>query len=175
MPRSNLAIRDLIEDVSAIERRIAMMRAAGGTEDSIAFMIERDHNYVREVIRRPHVANLILLLTASIGESLAPAIDDVKEAIEFSASEAFALELRNMRELDTIGSLVEDDSTRIRAKIAAVDVAKDILDRAGKRAPTRIVQAKFSANIPADALERVANVVKEIHGGTVVEVHEEDS
>jgi hypothetical protein len=51
----------------------------------------------------------------------------------------------------------------VRAQIGAASTAQDILDRAGKRAPTK-VQTEITHTIDAEALAHVAEVLQEIHG-----------
>lgn len=149
--------------LSAQEGKIAAMRAAGASIDAIALLLECPPHTVALALDRPRVAQQVLILTAMMGREMAPAIKDVNEAIEAAASEAFQVNLENMRELHELGrdgGLRHQD--KIKAKVSASAIAQDILDRAGKRAPTRVVTV--SGKIPEAAMEHLANVVKEVSG-----------
>lgn len=141
------------------------MRVAGASVDNIAYLLEMSAGAINHTIKRVRVANYILLLNGIASEGLEEGILDLNDAIKSAATEAFDLEIKNMRELDLIGDLNNEHiETRdiIKAKLGAVATAQDILDRAGKRAPTKVLSTSLHGHIPDAALERLAKVAKEL-------------
>lgn len=162
------------KDLNPTERKIAMMRVAGATIDSIAYMLEVANGTIEYVLRKPHVANYILLLTAYTGRGIEEGIRNLNEAIDSAATEAFDIEMKSMRELDSLGDdpVLLRPPDRIKAKVAASTIAQDILDRAGKRAPTRVINAQLHGTIPEAALARVSDVLSEINQTIDVTPHQ---
>jgi hypothetical protein len=86
----------------------------------------------------------------------------LNEAIESASHEAFQVELESMRELQEIGQMALEPQHVIKAKVEASNIAQDILDRAGKRAPTRVVSASVSGKIPDAQIGQLVNVMNEM-------------
>jgi DNA-binding CsgD family transcriptional regulator len=148
------------------ENRIATMRAGGAGPVIIANILGCSETHIRDVLNRPSVGRLVLLLCGLIGEGLEDGICDLNAAFETAAGEAFLIERNVMHELYELGDTLvgEDNDAAVRAKLGAATTAQDILDRAGKRAPTRIIGVSAHGNIPAQSLSQVAEVIKEMGG-----------
>jgi hypothetical protein len=149
-------------DLNPLERRIASMRAAGATIDSIALTVERESATIRNILLRPRVARFVMIVAGMVGADIADSVKDLNAAIENTAKEAWQTEVRNMRELDELGIAYDEPKHKIRAKLGAITTAQDILDRAGKRAPTKIQNTNFNVSIPPQAMERLTDVLEEL-------------
>jgi len=161
------------KDLNPKERRVALMRAAGASEALIAQELESDSDHVRRILARPQVAKAITRLTAQFATEAAPIIRDLNAEIEAVAADAFDRLRRNMKILDEVGDerLEADDfKNGIRAKLGCVATTQDILDRAGKRAPTRTVGAVMHVIAP-EQLEKLERIICDsTTGGGVVGV-----
>jgi hypothetical protein len=143
-------------ELEAHERRIAMLRLGGASLPAIAYLMETSEAEVRAILDRPRVANYMLKIQATYVNDLAPAVKDLSEAIEHEAARAFEIEKEVMERL-----FANEDS--VRAQLGAAATAQDILDRAGKRAPTRSIQAQVHAVAPA-TLEHLARIIGDAQG-----------
>jgi hypothetical protein len=141
-----------------------MERAAGMSLSSIAIDCAVSPETIKNILNRPEVMRKVLVLEAMIGRSTSESLQDLDQAIEHAAETAFDVEKEAMHKLNRIAHRNdgEDDVTAIKAYVAASVTAQDILDRAGKRAPTRVVSEKYHAPIPPAALENLGRVLEEM-------------
>lgn len=151
--------------LSHVENRVALMHVAGAKQTTIAYMLECSQGAIEDILKRPHVARQILLLTGVAGDSLSLGVENLNSAIEQAAVNAFEVEYKNMLDLDQIGDGLNETGDVIKAKVAASNIAQDILDRAGKRAPTRVDTRTVSMQIPERAVEQMVKVMSEMQGG----------
>jgi len=149
-------------DLEPLERRVALMRAAGMSEAVIGRFIDTDYMTVNAILKRPRVARYLLALESTFVAEIAPSAKNLTAAIDDAAHRAFEIEK------DVMERLYAKDAD-IRAQLGAAATAQDILDRAGKRAPTKI-QAEHVHTIDAEALAHVANVLQEVNGRRVIDV-----
>lgn len=140
-------------DLEPIERRAALMRAAGMSEAVIGRFMDCDYTTIAAILKRPRVARYLIALEATFVEEIAPSAQHLTAAIEHEAGRAFHIERAVMETLFT-------QKENVRAQLGAAATAQDILDRAGKRAPTR-VQTEITHTIDAEALANVALVLQE--------------
>lgn len=147
--------------LSPMERRITMLHVGGASLDAIAMLLGVAQAHVRDVVTRPHVLSYIGFLEMTTASSIQPAVEKLNEAIETAAARAFVVASDNMEDLNEMGEELRDCDTKnsIRAKLGAVATAQDILDRAGKRAPTRIV-GDVRHVVDADALSHLAKTIE---------------
>lgn len=150
-----------ITELEPVERRVAMMHVANASIAVIAQMLECSPGTVQNILARPHVARFILLLHGTVSEGLEDGISDLNTAFKEKAKRAFTLEAQAMEDLHTLGNEAEKDSTRVRAKLGVVFTAKDILDRAGHRAPTKVYNYGNS-EIPPEAAEALTQAAREL-------------
>src|SRR5215471_18616013 len=149
-------------DLEPLERRVALMRAAGMSEAVIGRFIDTDYMTVNAILKRPRVARYLLALESTFVEEIAPSAKNLTAAIDNAAHRAFEIEK------DVMERLYAKDQD-IRAQLGAATTAQDILDRAGKRAPTKI-QSETIHTIDAEALAHVAKVLGEVNGHSVIDV-----
>jgi len=160
-------------ELEPLERRVALMRAAGMSEVVIGHFLDTDYMTVKGILERPRVARYLIALESTFVQEISESAKHLTESIEAEAVNAFHIEKNVMERLYAM----EKD---VRAQLGAASTAQDILDRAGKRAPTKI-QTEVSHTIDAEALAHVAGVLQEIHGPQVIDVtpsgngHEETS
>lgn len=149
------------------ENRCATMRAGGASSVVIATVLGCSEDTVRSILNRPAVARMVLLLNGLIGQGLEDGIRDLNKAFEVASGEAFLIERNVMHELYELGDELvgQDNDAAIKAKLGAVSTAQDILARAGKTAPTRVVQVKGHGEIGGPALDRVADVLDQMGVG----------
>jgi hypothetical protein len=140
-------------DLEPLERRVALMRAAGMSEAVIGRFIDTDYMTVNAILKRPRVARYLIALESTFVNEIGPSAKHLDEAIQNEARRAFIIEKDVMERL-----YAKEDS--IRAQLGAAATAQDILDRAGRRAPTK-VQTEVTHTIDAEALARVAEVLNE--------------
>lgn len=126
------------DSLSPAERKIAHLHYAGASEATIGYLAETSQATVEATLKRPHVANYLIKLAALNGDELGPSIQSLNEAIETEAERAFQVEREAMERLFAL----DDPADRrfVHATVASANIAQDILDRAGKRAPTKIAQ-----------------------------------
>jgi len=140
-------------DLEPLERRVALMRAAGMSEAVIGRFIDTDYMTVNAILKRPRVARYLIALESTFVEEIGPSAKHLDAAIQNEARRAFHVEREVM---ETLFAQKEN----VRAQMGAATTAQDILDRAGKRAPTKI-QTEVTHTIDAEALARVADVLNE--------------
>lgn len=154
-------MRETVE-LNPMERRIAMMHVANASLGVIAQVLEMNTETVDNILKRPRVARFMLLLHALVSDGLKEGVEDLNKAFKEKASRAFELEAQAMEDLNSLGEDSElKASTRIRAKTAVVFTAKDILDRAGHRAPQKVYNYG-AGQIPPEAAEALAEAAKEL-------------
>ena len=142
-------------ELEPLEQRVALMRVAGLSERDIGRFLDCDYTTVAAMVKRPRVARYILALTSTVARDITPAVQDLSAAIEDSAARAFEIEKDVMERLyDTEA----EHKNYIRAMLGAAATAQDILDRAGKRAPTRV---DHTHSVDQDAVNRIADVLRE--------------
>jgi predicted amino acid-binding ACT domain protein len=159
-----MGLRDTFMDLEPHESRAALMRAAGMTEAAIAQFLDTDQVNIKKILQKPQVARYLLALTATMATDLAEASKNLSESIEREAVNAFHVEKTVM---DRLFKMEEN----VRAQLGAASTAQDILDRAGKRAPTK-VQTEVTHTIDAEALAHVASVLEEVHRAPAIDVTE---
>jgi len=154
-------------DLEPLERRVALMRAAGMSEAVIGRFIDTDYMTVAKILQRPRVARFLIALESTFVQDISESAKNLTAAMDAEASRAFQVERDVMERLYAM----EQD---VRAQLGAASTAQDILDRAGKRAPTK-VQNEVIHTIDAEALQHVANVLQEVNGTRAIDVtpHEE--
>ena len=143
------------------ESRVALMRVAGASEATIALEIESDTQHVRTILSRPHVAKQITKLSSQFAADAAPVIRNINAEIEAVAADAFDRLRRNVEIFDEVGDnrLAEGDyKNGLRAKLGCVATTQDILDRAGKRAPTKSIGAVMHVVAP-EQLEKLERII----------------
>lgn len=156
--------------LSPAERQIVLMHVAKASNDAIAMMLGSNQAHIREVLTRPHVLSFIGFLEMTAADSIAPTVEKLNQAIESAATRAFVVARDNMEDMHEMGEELRDGGdikNSIRAKLGAVATAQDILDRAGKRAPTRIV-GDVRHVIDTDALHHLAKTIEVV--GVVKEI-----
>ena len=149
------------------ESRVVLMRCAGATEAAIAVQIESDSLHVQRILARPHVAKEITKLSAQFATDAAPVIRNINAEIEAVAADAFDRLRRNMEIFDEVGDsrLAEGDyKNGLRAKLGCVATTQDILDRAGKRAPTKTLGAVMHVVAP-EQLEKLERIIGDATSG----------
>jgi hypothetical protein len=149
-------------DLEPLERRVALMRAAGMSEAVIGRFIDTDYMTVNAILKRPRVARFLIALESTFVNEISKSAKHLDAAIQEEAHRAFHIER------DVMERLYAKESD-IRAQLGAAATAQDILDRAGKRAPTKI-QGEVVHTIDAEALARVADVLQEHNGRKVIDV-----
>jgi len=145
-------------ELEPLERRVALMRAAGMSEGVIARFIDADYMTVGNILKRPRVARYLIALESTFVNEITESAKHLTTAIENEAVTAFQVEKTVMDRLFAM-------ETNVRAQLGAASTAQDILDRAGKRAPTK-VQTEVTHTIDAEALAHVASVLQEVHDQT---------
>jgi len=118
-------------DLEPAERRAAMMRSAGMSLAAIGQFLDVDYVTIAAILKRPRVARFMLALESTMCEGFDKnSVRDLNKAIEDAAHRAFDVETTVMERLFSR----EYD---VRAQLGAASTAQDILDRAGKRAPSQ--------------------------------------
>ena len=140
-------------ELEPMERRAAMMKVAGMSESVISHFLDCDSGLINAILKRPRVARFMIALESTFVTEIAKSAKILDTAILNSATRAFQIEK------DVMERLYEKQDS-IRAQLGAAATAQDILDRAGKRAPTKVL-AEVVHTIDSEALELVANVLKE--------------
>jgi hypothetical protein len=146
-------------ELEPLERRVALMRAAGMSEAVIGRFIDTDYMTVAMILKRPRVARYLIALESTFVNEISESAKHLDAAIQNEASYAFDVEKKVM---DRLFAMEKD----VRAQLGAASTAQDILDRAGKRAPTK-TQTEVLHTIDAEALAHVATVLQEVHAPTI--------
>jgi hypothetical protein len=154
-------------ELEPLERRVALMRAAGMSEQTIGHFIDVDYMTISAILKRPRVARYLLAIESTFANDIRAGAKTLDDAITHTANRAFVIEKEVMERLF-------EQKESVRAQLGAATTAQDILDRAGKRAPTRI-QTEVTHTVDAEALSRVARVLQEHQAIDVTprRVHEE--
>jgi hypothetical protein len=154
-------------ELEPLERRVALMRAAGMSEQTIGHFIDVDYMTISSILKRPRVARYQLAIESTFADDIKHGAKILDDAITHTANRAFVIEKEVMERLF-------EQKESVRAQLGAATTAQDILDRAGKRAPTKI-QTEVTHTIDAEALGRVAQVLKEHQAIDVTprRIHEE--
>ena len=150
------------------ERKVAMLHAAGMSMPAIAIQMQWTSDRVENVLKRAHVSRYITTLIAAISEEITPVARQLTVELEAFAGEALDRQVNVMRTLDRIGDEALEKSdlkNGIRAKLGVLASTQDILDRAGKRAPTRTIGAVAHIVAP-ESLERLERIMTEVAGAT---------
>lgn len=132
------------------------------SEAVIARFIDCDQVHVANILRRPRVAIYLMALESTFVQDISEASKHLNVAIENEAVNAFHVEKTVMERLFGM-------EANVRAQLGAASTAQDILDRAGKRAPTK-VQTEVTHTIDAEALAHVATVLEEVHRAPAIDV-----
>lgn len=143
------------KNLSPIERRVAHMHVAELSQRDISIFVDVDQATVGNILLRPHVAKYVVALHATVASELAPSYKDLSVAIDNAADRAFEIENSVMEKLY---STPEDSKQYVRALIGSAATAQDILDRAGKRAPTKVTH---TFEVDKDSIDRIADVMRE--------------
>jgi 1-aminocyclopropane-1-carboxylate deaminase/D-cysteine desulfhydrase-like pyridoxal-dependent ACC family enzyme len=128
------------------------------SEAVIGKFIDTDYMTVGNILKRPRVARYLIALESTFVDEITESAKHLNVAIENEAATAFHIEKTVMDRLFAM-------ETNVRAQLGAASTAQDILDRAGKRAPTK-VQTEVTHTIDAEALAHVATVLQEVHAQT---------
>lgn len=156
----------LERDLTPQERKIVHLRCAGMSMGAVALQLGTYEQNVRNILSRPHVLRYMAKLEAELCVELAPVARALSEEMEAVSGEAFDRLVDNMRSLDEIGERAcasDDLKNGIRAKLGAVASAQDILDRAGKRAPTKTIGAMMHVVAP-EQLEKLERIMGDVIG-----------
>lgn len=132
------------------------------SEAVIGRFIDTDYMTVKQILARPRVARYLIALESTFVNEITESAKHLTTAIENEATHAFHVEKTVM---DRLFKMEEN----VRAQLGAASTAQDILDRAGKRAPTK-VQTEVTHTIDAEALAHVATVLQEVHGPATIDV-----
>lgn len=139
-----------------------MMHVAGASLGVIAQVLELNTETVDNVLKRPRVARFMLLLHATVTDGLKEGVEDLNAAFKHKAARAFELEAMEMEAMHELGEDPDAKiSSRIRAKMGVVFTAKDILDRAGHRAPTKVYNYG-TPELPPEAAEALTEAAREL-------------
>lgn len=159
---ARLAFKGLEE----IERRIAFMHLSGASNNTIAYMCETSVNEVSVVLHRPNVARFVAQQQALYVEDLRPVMRDMNKVIAEHTEEAFEVETGVMRRMYNID---EEHRDYVRAQLGAASTAQDILDRAGNRAPTKVVQTN-RYEIDDKTLNQLDRIMGEVENRHAIDV-----
>lgn len=150
-------LQDPVEHLSAFQRRLAHLVAAGVATKDIAAWMETTEAHISKHIGHPAVQRLVFKLTALMTDDLRPAIERVNERISEHANEAFEVELELMRNM-------RDRQGDIKAAGLCFTVAKDLLDRAGAAQPKRIETKNLNANLSGEDIKSLRDTLEELDG-----------
>jgi len=142
-------------DLEPLKRRCALMRAAGMSEQVIGHFLDTDYMTVSYILKKPRVSRYLIALESTFVNEIGPSAKHLTAAIEQEAVRAFQVERDVMERLFAM----EED---VKAQMGAASTAQDILNRAGKRAPTKI-ESTVTHTIDAEALAHVASVLLEVN------------
>ncbi|GEM_PF-3910314 len=134
------------------------------SEAVIGRFLDTDYMTVSYILKRPRVARFLIALESTFVQDLRESSKHLDKAIMNSADRAFTVEKEVMERLF-------EKADDVRAQLGAASTAQDILDRAGKRAPTKVV-GEMVHTIDAEALAHVAGVLQEAHAHRIIDVTE---
>jgi hypothetical protein len=116
--------------------------------------LDCDYVTIAALLKRPRVARYLLAIQSTMVEELDKThVKSLNEAIEESAHRAFEIE-------ETVMERLFNREYDVRAQLGAAATAQDILDRAGKRAPTQ-QRVQVDYGIDAIALSAAVEALKE--------------
>lgn len=147
-------------DLEPLELKVAHLRYAGASQGVIAYLAQCSQGHIEAILKRPRVADYLLKLTALHQTDLAPAVRNLNEAIEYEADHAFEVEKQAMDRLAGVWDDAEPTKLHVQAQLGSAQLAQDILDRAGKRAPTKIQQQIRHEVAPA-TIEHLGRIMQE--------------
>jgi hypothetical protein len=131
-----------------------MMRSAGLSLAAIGQFLDVDYVTVAAILKRPRVARFMLALESTMVEGMDQrSVQGLNEAIENAAHRAFDVETTVMERLF-------DREYDVRAQLGAASTAQDILDRAGKRAPSQ-QRVQVDYGIDSHALQAAVEALRE--------------
>jgi hypothetical protein len=139
------------------EKRIAFLHLSELDNSTIAFMMETSMANVRDTLNRPHVAKFIAQQRAIFVDDIRPVMRDMNLQIKEHTERAWEVEKDVMERLYQLG---DDNKDYVRAQLGAAATAQDILDRAGNRAPTKILQ-KNEYSIAPESLSELERIMTE--------------
>lgn len=140
------------------------MHVAGASNHVVAEMLAMNPLTVANILERPRVQKFCLLLHGVVSDGLEEGVADLNAAFKAKAQRAFELEHAAMDRMDKLASTADETvgpNTRIRASMGVVFTAKDILDRAGYRAPTK-VYTYGEGSITPEAANALADAAREL-------------
>lgn len=149
--------------LSPLELRIAMMRVAGMSYDSIARFLDQASKTIEYHCNKPRVQAHMLQLQATFVEDLrgpAAQMNDRLNELALKAVEVQASTMEDMNGRRESPGLKQD--TQIKAAALAITTAQDILDRAYGKAPKRIeVESHHTHAIDPAGAELIADAIRE--------------
>lgn len=144
-------------DLEPHERRAAMMRAAGMSLAAIGQFLDCDYVTIAAILKRPRVARFLLAVESTMVDGVdKDHVRTLNQSIEDAAHRAFDIETTVMERLF-------NREYDVRAQLGAAATAQDILDRAGKRAPTQ-QRVQVDYGIDASALSAAVAALREHEG-----------
>lgn len=143
-----------------VEKRVAFLHLSELDNATIAFMLETSADEIRKTLIRPHVAKFIAQQRAIFVDDIRPVMRDMNLQIKEHTERAWEVEKDVMERLY---DLSEDHRDYVRAQLGAAATAQDILDRAGNRAPTKILQ-KNEYSIDQDSLDKLERIMGDVNG-----------
>ena len=149
------------------ERKIAHLRLADATEDVIALMVGCSASDVKQILQRDVVKKYLRVITAEAAEDVRPVIRDLTKEIEEKSKRAFEIECQIMEDMFQFDSA--DERSVVRARALASANAKDILDRAGKRAPTKVLERREVAIAP-DTLDALGRIIGDVSSTKAIDI-----
>jgi hypothetical protein len=121
---------------------------------AIGQFLDCDYVTVAAILKRPRVARFLLALETTMVDQIdKSSIRNLNEAIENAAHRAFEVE-------ETVMERLFNREYDVRAQLGAATTAQDILDRAGKRAPTQ-QRVQVDYGIDAHALSAAVEALRE--------------
>lgn len=147
-------------DLEPHERRAAMMRVSGLSLAAIGQFLDCDYVTVAAILKRPRVARFMLALESTMVDAIDKNhVKDLNKAIEDAAHRAFEVE-------ETVMERLFNREYDVRAQLGAAATAQDILDRAGKRAPTQ-QRVQVDYGIDTHALKAAVDALREHERGAI--------
>jgi hypothetical protein len=121
---------------------------------AIGQFLDCDYVTVAAILKRPRVARYMLALETTMVDAIDKSnVQNLNEAIENAAHRAFEVE-------ETVMERLFGREYDVRAQLGAAATAQDILDRAGKRAPSQ-QRVQVDYGIDAHALQAAVEALRE--------------
>lgn len=143
--------------VTADQRKIATMRAAGLEATMIARLLSITEETVMLHLSRPHVRSLVIKLGCVIVDELRPIIDLVKEDVRLASQEAFEANLEVLR-----FSRAEMHTGNIKAAALCGRTAENLLERVGISAPKQVEVKSTNVNLGGEDLKALKGMLEEL-------------